>query len=802
MTSKRVTGTVLVCGLWMSGLCVADEATVRTHLSSGESTAYLQQGDFRIEVTEHGKRAPSDAIVFQKYIGDLPLHGGLVFVVENADGTVSRVFDDPTENLVLRRGPVNIGRDVAVNIVEGALPHAIDSVVKQVWFRTGDQAVLAWEVTTSLADLGMAASPTHFEAVIDAETGEILSERQIDTKTYEPGSPEAEDGVFPRIVINNTIGAAGSRAYAAPFDAVVEISVGCTGTLIAPNVILSARHCSVGAGALIVFGDNSNSSDFSVTVQSSSLPDGGGSLLDGGDVSILTLTSPVPANIAEPMRLIDETDDLEGMVCATLGYGWNGLGSSGHGFNADGFRWGGENIIDVYGSPPDRAGSNIISTDFDNGTSGANQIFGSSATPLEFEATTAPGDSGGPVMVQFGNEWVIAGVLSGGTTNTSVYGDVSWWTGTAVYRNAIEFAGGEFVTGLEIEFPSPLPDIVSSAGGDTISVEIVPSDVDPVVPGSGTFHVDTGAGFQQIPLMPQSATSFTATFPAPAECPTNVEYFISFDLESGATVTAPSGASPGSANLFRALAADQVDLDDLYDFETPVGFTAGAPGDNATTGIWVLVDPRGTDAQPEDDNTPFGTLAWVTGQGAFGGGLGDNDVDGGTTSLVSNQIDLSGTESASISYARWYSNSTGAAPNADVFEVFVSDDDGQSYTLVETVGPTGAGTSGGWIETGFNVGDFVNLTSAIRVKFVASDLGSGSIVEAGIDDVRILGVSCSADSCPADLAEPFGVLDLADVQVFVTAFTSGAPLADLNGDGIYDLADLQAFVTAFNTGCP
>lgn len=722
-------------------------------------------------------------------------------MIENADGTVAQVFDDPTDNLVLRRGQVNITQDVAVDILEGFLPQAIDSTVEQVWFRKENEAVLAWEVTTSLADMGLPASPTHFEAVIDAETGIILSERQIDTKTYLPGSPEAEAEVYPRIVINNAIGAQGSRDYAAPFDAVIRVG-GCTGTLIAPNVVLSARHCGIGAGDLVRFGDNSNSTTFTITVQSSSLPDGGGSLLDGGDVSIHVLNGTVPGNIAEPMRLIDETEDLEGMVCATLGYGWNGLGSTGHGGSADGFRWGGENIIDVYGSPPDRAGSNIISTDFDNGTSGANQIFGSSATPLEFEATTAPGDSGGPVLVLFGNEWVIAGVLSGGTTSNSVYGDVSWWTGTAVYRNAIEFAGGAFVTGLEIEFPNPLPSIVSSAGGDTISVDIVPSDVDPVVPGSGTFHVDTGAGFQQFPLAADSATSFTATFPAPAECPTNVEYFFSFDLESGATVTSPSGASPGSSNVYSAQAADQVDFDDLYDFETPVGFTAGAPGDNATTGVWVLVDPIGTDAQPGDDNTPFGTLAWVTGQGTFGGGLGENDVDGGTTSLVSNQIDLSGTESASISYARWYSNSTGASPNADVFEVFVSDDDGQNYVLVETVGPAGAGTSGGWIETGFNVGDFVNLTSAIRVKFVASDLGAGSIVEAGIDDVRILGVSCSADTCPADLAEPFGVLDLADVQVFVTAFTSGDTIADLNDDGIFDLADLQVFIGAFNAGCP
>ncbi len=49
------------------------------------------------------------------------------------------------------------------------------------------------------------------------------------------------------------------------------------------------------------------------------------------------------------------------------------------------------------------------------------------------------------ILVQVGGEWVIAGVLSGGTTQTSVYGDISWWTGTANYQSAIEARGGVFV---------------------------------------------------------------------------------------------------------------------------------------------------------------------------------------------------------------------------------------------------------------------------------------------------------------------------------------------------------------------
>lgn len=60
-------------------------------------------------------------------------------------------------------------------------------------------------------------------------------------------------------------------------------------------------------------------------------------------------------------------------------------------------------------------------------------------------------------------------------------------------------------------------------------------------------------------------------------------------------------------------------------------------------------------------------------------------------------------------------------------------------------------------------------------------------------------VSCNA----ADVAEPFGVLDLTDVGDFIGAFTSQQPLADLAApSGVFDLSDVQTFITAFNSGCP
>ena len=53
----------------------------------------------------------------------------------------------------------------------------------------------------------------------------------------------------------------------------------------------------------------------------------------------------------------------------------------------------------------------------------------------------------------------------------------------------------------------------------------------------------------------------------------------------------------------------------------------------------------------------------------------------------------------------------------------------------------------------------------------------------------------------ADLAEPCGVLDLADIGAFVDAFQAGGSAADLNVDTLIDLGDISVFVTAFTAGC-
>ncbi|MEM1183999.1 MAG: hypothetical protein AAGI53_03250 [Planctomycetota bacterium] len=55
----------------------------------------------------------------------------------------------------------------------------------------------------------------------------------------------------------------------------------------------------------------------------------------------------------------------------------------------------------------------------------------------------------------------------------------------------------------------------------------------------------------------------------------------------------------------------------------------------------------------------------------------------------------------------------------------------------------------------------------------------------------------------ADLALPFGILDLADIDAFILAFLSGGAAADIAPPfGVVDLGDIDAFILDFFGGCP
>ncbi|MDE0960593.1 MAG: hypothetical protein OSB09_07415 [Planctomycetota bacterium] len=343
---------------------------------------------------------------------------------------------------------------------------------------------------------------------------------------------------------------------------------------------------------------------------------------------------------------------------------------------------------------------------------------------------------------------------------------------------------------LSITVPGGDPTVFTPLGGETFDVVISPNPGASVQAGSEWLRIETGATIQSVPLVFVGGLNYQMTFP-PMTCGAEFGWWIEAQSAGGQLVSYPEG---GSTAPVAGISTFGVTLD-VTDFEIASGWSVGAPND-ATTGIWTRGNPIGTLAQPEDDHSVAGTQCWFTGQGAVGGSLGANDVDGGSTTLYSPAMDLTSSTTPQISYFRWYSNDSGASPGADVFVVQVSDDQA-TWIDVETVGPSGTGTSGGWIEHSFMVADFVLLTGNVQLRFTVSDLGAGSIVEAGIDDFRYEDVDCSGiTDCNLN-----GVPDAQDIAGGTSldcdidgipdeCSTGDGSVADCNGNNIPDICDV------------
>lgn len=359
----------------------------------------------------------------------------------------------------------------------------------------------------------------------------------------------------------------------------------------------------------------------------------------------------------------------------------------------------------------------------------------------------------------------------------------------------------EFVgTKLAFDYPNGLPQYVSPNGTTPVAVNI--RNVNAALQ-AGTARQFTRVGgsgsFVEAPLTSLGGGSFQMNLPE-APCTVWVEYYVEAQTTLGETVRSPIDAP----TMVHASQSQNIVTIFADDFQTNLGWSGVAAGDDATAGRWNRMAPQQTTTggqvvQPGSDHTPgAGTICWVT-DGNAGSSVGANDVDNGRTTLTSPAFDLSAAADPVISYWRWYTNDKGSAPNADTFRVDITSN-GTTWVNVETVGPGGAGTSGGWFFHQFHVTDFVPLSSTIRMRFIAEDIGSGSLVEALVDDFLITTIDCPAAPCPEDLNGD-GQVDQADLAQLLAAYQSG-PGGDINGDGETDQADLAALLAVYGQACP
>ena len=233
---------------------------------------------------------------------------------------------------------------------------------------------------------------------------------------------------------------------------------------------------------------------------------------------------------------------------------------------------------------------------------------------------------------------------------------------------------------------------------------------------------------------------------------TIVAYYISLEDNFGNY----SGVTPFSAHKspirfanvpYFSLVGYDLKLEEDFDFNFGFWQTSD-PADNATTGLWDIGNPLGsyvtpgnssTIVQVEDQHTSGGTDCAFTGNASSSAAsIGENDIDGGHTTLYSPYYDMTDYVNPAFSYWRWFTNNTGADPNADWWQVSVTDD-GVNWIVVEN----NLTSDNSWRRFAFRVKDYVSLNSTqVQLKFVASDstngaLSGGSLVEAAVDDLYL-----------------------------------------------------------------
>lgn len=127
-----------------------------------------------------------------------------------------------------------------------------------------------------------------------------------------------------------------------------------------------------------------------------------------------------------------------------------------------------------------------------------------------------------------------------------------------------------------------------------------------------------------------------------------------------------------------------------------------------------------------------------------------------------------------------------------------------------------------------SVGDGLDFTGDGLADAVVDDLNASNTIGPGLDLAEDGRVHVEVDLIPtggvdpveaiitlnlpptpcnvADLAAPFGVLDLGDLQTFIDIILSSGgiynPAVDFDNDGDVDLDDVQDFINAFLAGCP
>ncbi|MBX3390947.1 MAG: matrixin family metalloprotease [Phycisphaeraceae bacterium] len=337
-----------------------------------------------------------------------------------------------------------------------------------------------------------------------------------------------------------------------------------------------------------------------------------------------------------------------------------------------------------------------------------------------------------------------------------------------------------------------------------IDIVVAPDREEVDVSSSRLWYRRTPAEAWRAALLRQESPGLLRGIIFNVPCGVPLEWYAEVAGTGGTVVTTPCGAPAATHKPF--VGARTVVFED--DFEVGRGWSVGT--DTATSGNWTRTIPVGTQAQPGEDRSPVGSRCYVTGNGLPGDAPGAADVDGGYTQVVSPLLNLAVYSDVEVSYWRWYSNGSSSGPYVDTasFDVNVNNTSNFFWRKADIIGPGSAidtDVNGGWRKRAFRFSSLpVTPTSMTRLRFYVSDLFEGSIVEAALDDVKVVGLRCDAvPSCIGDLNgnkvvgdADFGLFVEAYNQMLCPAENQTCP-ADFDLNGFVDDADFSIFVGAY-----
>lgn len=338
---------------------------------------------------------------------------------------------------------------------------------------------------------------------------------------------------------------------------------------------------------------------------------------------------------------------------------------------------------------------------------------------------------------------------------------------------------------IQLSAVGSVPEFVSPSG-PTVSVQINEVEANGYEDGSAEVVYNTGSGEQSLALTPQGGDIYSATLPE-LPCGAELAWYFSASDTLGATKSLPvSGA-------FTAIVADGINQIADVDFNTSEGWTVST---TATAGGWERAIPS-TDSTsvescsaPGSDNDGSG-FAYVTGNGVSESACA-NDIDGGSTVLTSEVYAVESPDTE-LSFAWWFDNtSSNNTEYDDVFAIEISGDSGSSWTELATIS-NGNSAQTGWTTSSWRVGDYVTVTSGLRIRWTAGDDDPGSVVEAGVDSFKLVALSCN-DGPPECIADIDGDNQVGgtDLTALLASWgtTGTAPSGDLNNDGFVNGNDL------------